>query len=125
MTKIVDSRYDFAPSKRTYAGCSCEEITLRFYYCRCGARATEMTAMANEIIPTLSEDQKKAMVEVTGAIERRTANRLGYSLKKLGLSTGFSRSGDDADVLTDLGKVAQDILRELNTEKAIEVSAGS
>lgn len=71
-----------------------------------------MSTVANEIIPTLSEEQKRAMVEVTGAIERRTANRLGFALVRLGLSTGFSRSGDDADVLTDLGKVAQAILRE-------------
>lgn len=111
MPNVTDQRYDFRSSKRTFAGCSCEEITLRFYYCRCGARANEMNAMANEIIPTLSEDQKRAMVETTGAIERRTANRLGYGLEKLGLSTGFSRSGDNADVLTDLGKALQDILR--------------
>jgi hypothetical protein len=70
-----------------------------------------MTSMAAEIIPTLSEDQKTAMVELTGAIERRTANRLGFGLERLGLSTGFSRSGDNADVLTDLGKVTQDTLR--------------
>lgn len=111
MPKLNDPRYDFASSERLFEGCSCEEITLRFHYCRCGARAAEMTAVADEIIPTLTDEQKRAMVEVTGAIERRTANRLGFGLERLGLSTGFSRSGDDADVLTDLGKVAQDILR--------------
>ena len=112
MARITDQRYDFATSKRVYEGCSCTENTLRFYYCKCGARDAEMTAMANEIIPNLSEDQENAMIETTGAIERRTANRVGFSLERLGLSTGFSRSGDNADVLTDLGKTAQAILRD-------------
>jgi hypothetical protein len=112
MANIKDARYDFASSKRVYADCSCEESLLRFYYCRCGARLAEMTAMANEIIPDLSEEQKHAMVETTGAIEQRTANRLGFALERLGLSTGISRSGDNADVLTDLGKLTQKILCE-------------
>lgn len=111
MSKVIDPRYDFSSSKRVFAGCSCNENTLRFYYCKCGARASEMNEVANEIIPTLTDDQKRAMVETTGGIEIRTANRLGYGLEKLGLSTGFSRSGDNAVVLTDLGKAVQNILR--------------
>ncbi len=95
MPKLKDQRYDFVSSKRTFEGCTCTENTLRFYYCKCGARQAEMTAMANEIILDLSDEQVEAMTATTGGIERRTANRLGY----------------DADYFTDLGKVTQDILR--------------
>lgn len=119
MPKLKDQRYDFVSSKRTFDGCTCTENTLRFYYCKCGARQAEMTAMANEIILDLSDEQVEAMTATTGGIERRTANRLGYDLERLGLSSGFSRSGDNADYFTDLGKVTQDILR--NHQRVMDI----
>ena len=112
MSGVKDQRYDFASSKRVYEGCSCNENTLRFYYCRCGARAAEMTLMANEIIPDLSLEQVEAMTVLDDAIPQRTSNNLGYGLKKLGLNTNTARSGDNASIMTDLGKLVQKLLRD-------------
>jgi hypothetical protein len=109
MRSKLDPRYDFA-SNRTFEDCTCDENTLRFYYCKCGARHAAMTAMANEIIPNLSDDQERAMIELDGAVPQRTTNRVGFGLRHIGLLTGIARSGDNASVLTDLGKVTQAML---------------
>lgn len=93
-----------------YPGCSCTETHLRWHYCACGARQLHNEALAQEIIPTLSEDQIKAMTVLHSAIPLRMANRVGYGLRKLGLSTGNNRSGDNAEVLTELGEAVQSTL---------------
>lgn len=93
-----------------YPGCVCSETTLRFNYCKCGARKAVLTAEATAIILDLTKDQMDAMTELHGAIPLRTANHLGYGLEKLGLTTGFSRSGDNACILTDLGEITQKIM---------------
>jgi hypothetical protein len=100
-----------APPKG-FDGCTCTEFTLHFHLCQCGVRQRVLEAEAEAIVPMLSDEQVSAMVEVTGAIEQRKADNLGYGLKKLQLSTGWSRSGDNAVILTDLGKIVQDRLRK-------------
>lgn len=96
-----------------YDGCVCSDTTLRFNYCKCGARQKVLEARANEIAPTLNEEQVEAMVTLDGAVPLRKANHLGYRLRKLGLLTNIYRSGDNAEVMTDLGKEVQKTLRQM------------
>ncbi len=103
--------------KSLFPGCTCSETHIRWNYCDCGARQTYNEARANEIIPTLNENQIMAMTALKGAIPIRIANQYGRSLELLGLSTGFSRSGDNADTLTELGEVMQNVLKESTDEK--------
>lgn len=92
-------------SDTEYTGCTCSELTLRFYFCECGARSRAFEQAARELIPTLTESQIKVMTTlIPVACDKE------YNLRRLGLSTGVSRSGDNASILTDFGVVVQNIL---------------
>lgn len=104
--------FKYIMPKTLYGDCICNEHTLHFYDCTCGARQEAYEREAAALIPQLSEDQIEALTTVIGAIERQYANRFGFDFETLGISTGMSRSGDNADVLTRMGKVLQTRLIE-------------
>lgn len=98
-----------------FAGCSCAPTHLRWHYCSCGARQRYNETVVREIKPALTAEQIEAMTALDSAIPIRMANRVGYDMRKLGLSTGINRSGDNAEVLSQLGEAMQRLLRGQET----------
>jgi hypothetical protein len=70
----------------------------------------EMDSLAMEIALKLSPEEIAAMTSLKGAVALSTDRHIRRSLEEWGLSSGFSRSGDNAEYFTPLGNLVQQYL---------------